>query len=74
MKSVRIEPVTRGILLIDIVCGCGRNALTNVKTSEPSFKHEVRLWTTDDIYLKCESCQAEYVVHPQRDHIHVSQK
>ena len=75
MKSIRIEPAQQGrVLLIDVVCDCGRNALKSTQTGDTSFKHAVLI--TDDTFegvddiLVCD-CGKKYRLHPQRGHIHV---
>lgn len=75
MKSVRIEPGNeRGIFLIDVVCDCGQNGLTNEATGERSFKHEVRAGCGEqDTVLSCSECGKKYRVHPQGTHIHVGE-
>lgn len=74
MHSVRIEPTTINdeiTFLIDIVCICGLNRLTDEKTGETSFKHEVRLCSMqEDKKLVCD-CGQRYTLHPQRNHLHV---
>lgn len=73
MRSVRIQPAEAGtVLLIDIVCQCGNNGMKNVATGEFSFKHRIPRGIGDPVTLKCGTCEREYVVQPQGDHVHVS--
>ncbi|MBP7134677.1 hypothetical protein KBA73_05675 [Patescibacteria group bacterium] len=73
MRSVRIELVPgQAALLIDVVCDCGRNGLTNEATGEGKFKHHIDIWIgVPPTILSC-SCGKRYVVASQRDHIHVN--
>ena len=72
MRSVRIEPIKNGtVLLVDITCECGNNGLTNTKTTETSFKHEVVLGSREDIVLECGTCSQTYTLNPQDTHIHI---
>lgn len=74
MRSVRIEPAEDGtVILVDIMCDCGNSVLTNLNTTETSFKQEVVLGSQKDIVLKCEACSEVYVLQPQNTHIHIKQ-
>lgn len=71
MQSVRIEPQENSrILLVDIVCGCGKNGLRNEATGNRSFKHPIALGVAANTVLSCE-CGKKYGVRPQGNHIHV---
>ena len=74
MKSVRVQPEQGGnVLLVDVVCNCGSNGLTNVETGEASYKHNVRLGEPAkavDTVLRCR-CGKSYRLHPQKSHLHV---
>ncbi|MFA6043108.1 MAG: hypothetical protein WCV85_05620 [Patescibacteria group bacterium] len=71
MKSIRIEPVGRDVVLIDIVCDCGNNCLTNEATQEASFKHECPIGIAPETHLICR-CEKKFRVILQGTHIHVS--
>lgn len=81
MKSIRIAPIVGagGVeFLIDIVCECGRNGLTNETTGEVSFKHSILAMTEQGMTLRCDCgkrfqirSSLELIRHPQ-SHIHVS--
>jgi len=74
MRSVRIEPVDGGkAVLVDVVCECGMNGLTNKNTGKASFKHLVSLGGTD-FFLMCGACKAEYILHPQLSHLHINRQ
>src|SRR4051812_26476940 len=75
MNSVRIETVPSDplTLLIDVVCDCGNNGLTNDATGERSFRHAVRINSGHDVVLVC-VCGRKYRLHPQSKHIHVYTK
>ncbi len=72
MQSVRIQPMLKGKLLIDVVCECGNNGLQNKVTGEASFKHSVELGVYEAVVLICEICQSEYSIQPQGDHVHIT--
>jgi hypothetical protein len=69
---VRIEPTDEGkVVLIDVVCKCGRNGLQNKATGGREVKHRVELGIgKPNIELVC-LCTKEYVVRTQRTHCHV---
>jgi hypothetical protein len=71
MKSIRIEPIAEGcMLLVDVVCDCGNNGLTDKTSGEVSFKHEIRIGAEQDKILACR-CGKRYHIHSQGTHIHV---
>lgn len=71
MKSVRIQPDQDGVLLVDIVCDCGKNGLKEKISGEASFKHVVKTGGDEqDKVLACE-CGREFRIHPQMNHIHI---
>ena len=70
MKSVRIEPVSTSVLLVDVVCDCGRNGLRD-ESGNADFKHKIRVGATEqDKVLSCD-CGKRYRLHPQTGHVHV---
>ncbi|MBI4087397.1 MAG: hypothetical protein HY434_01030 [Candidatus Liptonbacteria bacterium] len=73
MKSVRIEPVLDGeVVLVDVVCDCGLEATVNEQTGVAQFKHRIVVADAPDTVLVCTGCGKKYRVHPQDEHIHVS--
>jgi hypothetical protein len=71
MKNIRIEPAADGrLLLIDVVCDCGENGLTDDEGGQESFKHVVRIGGVQDKILSCH-CGKKYRLRPQGTHIHV---
>ncbi|MBI3074870.1 MAG: hypothetical protein HYY92_01490 [Parcubacteria group bacterium] len=75
MKGVRIEPVLDGeTLLVSVVCDCGTEATINEHTGVLLFKHHVVVSDAPDIVLMCarRGCGKKYRIHPQDEHIHVS--
>lgn len=72
MQGVRIQPTANGKFLVDVVCDCGNNGLLDQMTGEPNFKHPVELGTGEIKVLICGTCQSEYVMYTQSDHVHVT--
>jgi hypothetical protein len=71
MKAVRVEVGgERGVLLIGIVCDCGKNGLED-EAGNQSFKHEVRVGHHDDTVLHCSACGKKYRLFSQEGHIHI---
>lgn len=71
MRSVRIQPIDGGaVLLVDIVCDCGHNCLTDVASGRASFKHEAALGGAE-AQLACPECGKRHGIFPQETHIHV---
>lgn len=70
MKSVRVQPAETGLLLVDVVCDCGSNGLTDFDSNESSFRHKVLLGGKP-MTLRCD-CGKRYLLTPQSTHIHVS--
>jgi len=71
MKSIRIEPRGGCTLLVDVVCDCGANALTDEATGERSFKHEIEVGNMQgDKILTC-NCGRKYRLQSQGTHVHV---
>ncbi len=74
MQSVRVEPMLCSRMLIDVVCDCGANGLTDIATGEASFKHPIEPGTNETRVLVCDICQSEYVIVVQGGHFHVANK
>lgn len=78
MKSVRIEAVatlagSSGIgplYVIDVVCDCGANGLTDEATGESSFKHQIASGPGPKKMFTCR-CGKKYRLRPQTGHIHI---
>lgn len=74
MKSVRVQPLPEtNDVLVDVMCDCWSNGLTNEATGEKSFKHRVAMGQPAEepqIILRCE-CGARYGVRAQTNHVHV---
>lgn len=74
MQGVRVQLTSKGKILVDVVCDCGRNGLADKLTGEAGFKHLIELGTDEIKVLVCDVCQSEYAVVSQSDHIHVTSK
>jgi N-glycosidase YbiA len=74
MQSIRVQPILQGEMLLDVVCDCGTNGLTNKATGEATFKHLIELGANTMMVLVCDMCQSEYAIVAQGDHIHVINK
>lgn len=72
MKDIRIELRDGRTLLVDVMCDCGANALTDEATDERSFKHEIKIGTMEqgDKILAC-TCGKKYRLQSQGTHVHV---
>ena len=74
MQSIRIQPALQGEMLIDVVCDCGANGLTNESTGAGSFKHPIQLDAGNTVVLVCDVCQREYAIVTQGNHFHITSK
>lgn len=90
MQSIRIEPTIKDgllVLLVDVVCDCGRNNLRRVVDGKASVKHAIPMGTywerrgtpggdgyvegLGEMRLFCDSCKKHYCIVNQKNHIHV---
>lgn len=74
MQSVRIQPVSEKLLLIDVVCDCGRNGLADKTTGDSNFKHPIVLGSNEVKILVCVNCKNEYTVLAQNNHLHITNR
>lgn len=76
MKSVRIEPIIengRLVLLVDVVCDCGQNALLSSQTGKHEVKQPIVMGKSiPKVVLKCEpGCGKTYSLVSQENHLHI---
>ena len=70
MQGVRIEPRENGnLLLVDIGCDCGRNALKDEK-GKASALHPIRVSSHETKTLTC-LCGKKYSIAAATSHIHI---
>lgn len=70
MKSVRVHSPRPGTFEIDVVCDCGKNALTHTATGKKDFRHEICTGSIEPVVLACD-CGKKFNLVSQHTHIHV---
>ncbi|HEY4507166.1 MAG TPA: hypothetical protein VJH71_03375 [Candidatus Paceibacterota bacterium] len=74
IMGIRIEPISKNMVAIDITCGCGRNGLKNENTGEVGFHHSILVGdrrTSASPAFICR-CGQRFNVVSQGDHFHVN--
>jgi hypothetical protein len=73
MKSVQVMPTHRpGQFIVDVVCDCGKNGMTDVETLIWSHNHPVRIAPDQHpLVLEC-SCGKKHEIRPLETHISVT--
>ncbi len=71
MESVRVQPIDRNQVSVQIACGCGRLANLDQDGREAGFSFRIRIGVRYNKVIRCK-CGEHYLLRSQASHVHVS--